>query len=237
MAGPGFDRAVVFDRDPCDLVWRSQFVGDAIWTIQNEGSHAGDHRYREGVFFGLIVSVPVLILGISFLLFFLLNEETREPERVKEILATIGTIDIPVEFDDIEANKMIAQFERIRWQDGTEPETAFGQVRLLKGIKGAQMEGVLLGAMANMKLHSNIVIDRTSRKTEVVRWQFEGKEQDIERTTASATSGDFEVVQYAIRTRQDDASHIFALVACIRKPGRYSEDDIRKIFESFERAK
>ena len=189
-----------------------------------------------GFLFGVIVSGPVVLIGISALSFILLWEETKEPERVQELLSMIGTIDVPVEFDDIEANAMAYQFQRISWRDGNRTDTASGRVRLLRAVKGSQMDSVQLAAMTDMRLHRNIDLDWSSRKTESLKWYFEDKEQDIERTTMAVKAEDFKVVQYAIDTRQDESNYV-ALSACIRTPGKYSEEDIRKIFESFERAK
>ncbi len=187
-----------------------------------------------GLLFGFIGSGIVAMIGAFSLIFMFLVEETKEPERIQEILANIGTIDIPEGFHAVEAKRIANQVERVDWRDSSKLDSANGRVRLVKGVVGAQFSEIERGKLVSMDFHGRIEVDESSRRSDRLSWIFAGKEREVTRTTLHAKQGDFEVVRYSVTTIPDDEKEFSALAVSIRKPGDFTEADVQKIFESYE---
>lgn len=188
-----------------------------------------------GLLFGFVGSGIVAMIGAFSLIFMFLVEETKEPERIQEILANIGTIDIPEDFHAVEANRVANQVEQVDWRDSSKLESANGRVRLVKGVTETQFAEIQRGKLMSMDLHRDIEVDESSRRSDKRLWSFAGQEREVTRTTLHAKQGDFEVIRYAVTTIADNEKEFSALAVSIRKPGDFTEADVRKIFESYER--
>ena len=186
-----------------------------------------------GLLFGILGSCIAALFGGFALIFTFLMEETKEPERIQEILAMAGTIEIPDGFHPVEAKLMMSEYQRIEWRDGLKPETANGRARLLKAKHSAFSEAQR-GSTMNLSLHGGIKTDSSSRRSNRVSWQFAGQERDVTKTTIHAKQDDFEIHRYSASTKSDGEDEYFLLVVNIRVPGKYSEEDVKKMFESFQ---
>ena len=197
-----------------------------------------------GVLFGFVGTAVVALVGGFALVFTLVIEETKEPERVLEILATIGSIEVPEGFHPVEARRFEGNFRRIDWRDGAKPESANGRIRLVKAVSEAQFGDMQIAkAKAEFDLHRDIEIEGSSRESETLSWKFANETRDVTRMTDVAVEGDFEVVHYFATNKPNEKQtenqkleprEVIALAITIRKPGKYSEEDVKKVFESFE---
>ncbi|QEG25134.1 DUF4190 domain-containing protein [Mariniblastus fucicola] len=188
-----------------------------------------------GVIFGIIGTGFVTIVGGVIILMMMMIEDTKDPARIEEILATIGSIDLPEDFEPVEANRLQNQFRRIDWRDGSSAEDALGRIRLVEAIRETQIGGVQISRpKVSFKLHPDIDVDHDSTATETLSWHFAGQERDVLRTTEPAKDGPFQVVRYFASTDDEEEKETFVLVMSVRKDGKYSDEDVRKLFESFK---
>lgn len=189
-----------------------------------------------GVLFGILGSGILAIIGGFALIISLAVENTEDPQRIREISNSIAAINLPNEFEPVTAREVTDQFHRATWRDGDSAETANGRVRFLKVRRDGQIGRQQLGSpVINFRLHREILDVETSKESTTLTWKFSGKDHGILKLTRSVDGEDFNTVRYtAVTDESFDPKDVWALVASFRSPGKYSEDDIRKIFESFE---
>lgn len=187
-----------------------------------------------GVLFGVFWSGFVLSFGGVILFFMMINEDTFNPVRIAEIRSEIGSIEVPADFVALEANIMKGQFQRVNWQDGRMASDAEGRIRLVKAKFRSQIGSAhIFGPKLEFDIHQDIDVDASAGERETVLWQFAGKERKIVKVTEPALKGDLRLVRYVASTEEDKEIDAYVLAVCVREDGKYSEQDVKEIFESF----
>lgn len=190
-----------------------------------------------GFLFGVLGTGIAMVVGGSILLFSIFVEETEDPKRIGEILTTIGTIDVPESFEFDEAELLKGQFRRVAWKDYSGGEINDGRIRLVRATPNTQIgDPQVYGPSIRLKLDGDIRIESGTGDRESLSWTFAGKSRSITKIVKSVEDENFNVVRYVGTTRADKEAQAFALAVVVRDDGEYSEEDVRKIFESFKPA-
>ena len=188
-----------------------------------------------GVIFGIVGTATVGFFGGFIALFMMSMEETKDADRIDEILTTIGSIEVPADFQAIEANRFANQFSHVNWRDGSKAKEAMALMRLVAATPGTTLGGPHISSSTNQfRLYRDMAVDPDSRKIETLSWTVANEVQTVTKTTEAATDGDFNSVCYEMKTESDNEQQVYVLLVCIREPGKYSEEDVKKIFESFK---
>ena len=187
-----------------------------------------------GVVFGVLGTGLVTVIGGFVLFMALLSEHSNDPVRISQIQASIGTIDLPGDFQPHDGDLLRDHFRRVEWQDGFQSDTR-GRMRLVKATPGDPFaDPQIYQPKMQFNLDSEIDVDSDASEEQSVSWTFAGKTRSITKISEPATEGDFQVVRYVGSTLNDSAEgDVFVLAVCVREPGKYSEEDVQKIFESF----
>lgn len=207
-----------------------------------------------GVVFGVFGTGLATVIGAIVFLVMSSIEETSDPQRMNEILASIGTLDVPEGVELLEANRFQNQFQRINWRDGSSVEKSEARIRLIKAIRNTQVGMAQLNRPRDsFSLHSNIEVDAKSRQTEMLLWKFAGKEREITKSTepvvrytirspdsedeeevVTPSPGELNVITYSASTEEDGETNVYILLTSFRDPGKHSEEAVRAMFESFQ---
>lgn len=188
-----------------------------------------------GVVCGIAGTASVALIGGFIALFMLSMEETKDPERIDEILATIGSVEVPVDFEAIEASRFTNEFSNVTWRDGAKAEDAMARMRLVVTRQGTALRNTQISVTKNQfRLYRNLKIDADSRKFEILSWEIAARDCDVVKTTEAAKEGDFNAVRYATQLDSENEKQTYVLAVSIREPGKYKEEDVKKIFESFK---
>ena len=188
-----------------------------------------------GVIFSIAGAAAVTLVGGIAIMMVMMFEETKDPQRIQEILATMGTIDFPDDFQPIEAAEIRGQFTIVNWRDGMNAADAQARARLVMGIPKAPNGKMQINRPRDdFELHRDIKVDLGNKQVETLSWQFAGQSSDIEKTTETAEEGGFNTIRYQARKDSTDQEAGYTLILVVRDPGTYKEQDVQKIFESFQ---
>lgn len=202
---------------------------------ENKDRKAAAIGVALGTVFGVLGTGIVVLVGGFAVMIMMLIEETKDPQQIQEIAASIGTIDLPSGFQPIEATGLRGQFTVINWKDGTKASDAQARARLIKAIAKAPNGKIqVTRSRDDFDLHGNIKVDSENKQVETVSWQFAGESRDVEKTIEAAEDGEFNTIRYLARDEGADDEHSYALIVVVRDPGTYSEQDVQNIFESFQ---
>lgn len=198
-----------------------------------------------GVVFGIIGTTVVAVVAGFAIFFMTVIEETSDPDRMNEILAEIGSIDVPETINLIEANQFTGQFKRVNWKDssnaaGTEDSSNTDEVqlrmRLIRANRGGQVGDMQISfAKSRFQLYRDMEVEPGSQKVETLSWQFDGQLRDVTKTTQKLKDKEFQAVQYFATSEGEGTSLVFALIVNVRERGKYSEAQVKEMFESFKR--
>ncbi len=187
-----------------------------------------------GVIFGILGTGLLVVAGAIIALMMMIIEETSNPDRMAEILAEIGTIEVPDGFQMVEAAGVKNQLQRVDWRDGTKAKQSQGRIRLAMVSPKSPGGGALLNQpKISFQLHSDIEFDEEGSISEEILWRFAGKPRNITKVTEVAKDKKFDAVRYIASTDEGEYEKVYMLVVNIRQPGNYSESNVLKIFESF----
>ena len=188
-----------------------------------------------GVIFGILGSGLLAIIGGFALIISFAIVDTVDPQKIREISESIGSIEMPEGFEPSTAKAITDQFHRATWRDGTTAETANGRIRLMKVKYGNQIGRQQLGSpVINFSLHKKITDDDSSPESTTLTWTFAGVDHGVVKLRRKAKGEDFDTVRYTVVTDESFSDkEKWALVGSFRHPGKYTEEDVRKIFESF----
>jgi len=187
-----------------------------------------------GVLFGIFATGVVAVVGGLFIMTIMMIEETKDPKRMEELLASIGSIDVPDDFRRIEANGFHGQVMAINWKDGTKVEDAQARARLISANQRTPGGKVTLSqSRDDFELHNRIEVDSENKQIEKLSWMFAGQNREVEKTIEAALEGDFNTIRYQAKKSEEEEKLGYTLIVSIRDPGKYSEEDVQKIFESF----
>lgn len=189
-----------------------------------------------GVLFGVLWAGIVTILGAGVLLFMMMLEETKDSARIEQILSTIGSLEVPEEFVPDEAQVLMSQSQRVDWRDYSDTNIDDGRMRVIRATANTQIgDQQIIGPGIRFSLDRDIEIESANRTTETVSWVFAGRTRSIDKISNPVKNADFKVVRYIGKTEDDEfpENQVYVLAVSIRDDGEHSEEDIKKIFESF----
>lgn len=129
------------------------------------------------------------------------------------------------------------QFERVEWNDYSDTKINDGRIHLVKAKPGTQIgESQISQPTVRFRIDGDIEVDSEGVEKETVSWMFAGKTRTIQKITEPIREHDFRVVRYIGTTKEDAEPEVFLLAVGVIEGGEHSEEDIRKIFESFRAA-
>jgi len=188
-----------------------------------------------GILFGILGSGLAALFGGFVLFFMMMTENTDDPDRFEAIRSTIGSLDIPVDFEIDDARVVRGNFRRVEWQDGFTAEDANGRIRLIQATSGTQIgDAQKYGPRLEFDIHGALDVDSESGERSPVSWMFAGKTRKIIKVSEQVLNGDFRTVRYIGSTEEDKSEETYVLAMSVRENGKYSEEDVKKVFESFE---
>ncbi len=189
-----------------------------------------------GILFGIVGAGIVAVIAGVILIVTMSIEESNDPKRIQEILSTIGKIEVPEGFEFDDADLMKGQFTRVQWNDMGDTNIKDGRIRLLEAFPKTQVGSQLHGPTVRFRFDSDIEIETDNRETESLSWKFAGKSRSITKFTEPVKNQDFNVVRYYGSTKDDAGETVIALNVSIRDDSEHTEEDVKKIFESFQKS-
>jgi len=184
-----------------------------------------------GVIFGIAGTALVGLVGGIIAIVVFSIEETKDPERINEILATIGSLDVPSGFEPLEGNRFARTTSRVVWRDGSNAKDADALMWLIEQSTELGSPQVSI-SNDRFRIDRNMEVDAALSEVETLSWEFLGQNRNVTRTVESAKEGGFRSVRYGVKIDAEDKQKVHLLVVCIREPGKYAEEDVKKIFES-----
>jgi len=211
----------------------------------NEAStQAGRFAWRSlwlgiaSIFLLFLTGLPAIWYGVRSLLQMRFVRSQKGDRKAAAAGITLGLLFGIFGSDDFQtddARVMKNTFQRVEWRDGFTAEDANGRIRLIKAIPGTQIgDSQIFGPKLEFDIHRDIDVDNELGERESVSWPFAGKTRTIVKISEPVLKGDFRTVRYVGSTEEDKSGRAYILAISVRENGKYSQDDVRQVFESFQ---
>lgn len=206
-------------------------------------SERGDRRAATigtalGLIFGIFgLAFVSVAAGIALTVVMVQKDIESVPsvlQRMDQIPGSIGTLEVPDGFRLHEATRLPSNHREIIWQDGSDAKDMEARMLLVKTPESSDDDLNADVSESQFRLYEGIEVEPDSQRVKTLSWEFAGANRDVTRTTQSVKDADFVSVLYSATAKDDDGDKVIALSVVVREPGKYTEDDVEKIFESFE---
>lgn len=209
-----------------------------------------------GVLFGILGSATVLLVSLLMIVFSWTTSSPDEPEEVLAFQESIGRIEIPDAIEPVRGRGMRGQFRQTIWADSlistdTEnPEDSTNdrscRIRIVRGMHNTQIGKAQIVELRDTDLGLNLKTEPNPEISEL-SWKFCGQPTTVVKTVMQVQQSDATMTRYVVSTLKANPSHsseqnshehkdYFGISVVIREPGRWSENDVKAIVESFEPA-
>jgi hypothetical protein len=202
-----------------------------------------------GVIFGVMASVVVFLAALMSIVISWTVSSMNEANEVANLQENIGRIDLP---EGIVANRgrsFKGQFLQTTWvdsEDSTDDRNC--RIRMVRSMPNAQVGKVQLTELRDASLGTGLKTKPESEISEL-EWRFCGEPTTVVKTVMQIENEPSQLVRYVAKFIPDgspegkasfsESSHAddcFGIAIVVKQPGRWDEEDVRAIIESFQPA-